>query len=175
MARRPFGEVVQYTGVIDCFLKLWNKEGLSGFYKGALPSVIKVWQPKYCMYNKNLNNGVYAYFFYLDWTDSGCNLYNLWVHAGTIETVMCIVDKVIFCCMLLMHWTSALDWTDQVMSSTMYVWFIYHCMYSLIYTVLCIQFVHFVALSAFSLFKDIIRFGICRFRTRHSISFSVFW
>ena len=40
-ARRPFGEVLHYNGVIDCFMKIYKHEGVLGFYKGALPTLLK--------------------------------------------------------------------------------------------------------------------------------------
>eukprot|EP01036_Dinobryon_divergens_P036853 gene36853-48068_t len=35
--RRP-----KYTGTIDCFLKIWRKDGIVGFFRGAVPNALKV-------------------------------------------------------------------------------------------------------------------------------------
>lgn len=40
-ARKPFGRVTNLTGMMDAFSTIYVKEGLLGFYKGALPGVIK--------------------------------------------------------------------------------------------------------------------------------------
>lgn len=36
-----YGLLGHYTGSIDCCLKIWQKEGIRGFYKGVLPSLLK--------------------------------------------------------------------------------------------------------------------------------------
>jgi hypothetical protein len=41
MARMSFGRVGKYNGVRDTFVKILREEGVFGFYKGTLPSVIK--------------------------------------------------------------------------------------------------------------------------------------
>ena len=33
---------VQYFGGWDCVVKIWTKEGISGFYKGCLPNIFKI-------------------------------------------------------------------------------------------------------------------------------------
>ncbi|XP_019849637.1 PREDICTED: mitochondrial thiamine pyrophosphate carrier-like isoform X2 [Amphimedon queenslandica] len=40
-ARASFGRVGQYKGMSDIFVKIWREEKVFGFYKGALPSLIK--------------------------------------------------------------------------------------------------------------------------------------
>lgn len=42
MARRHFGQVVQYDGMIHCMSTIHQKEGFLAFYKGGVPAVIKV-------------------------------------------------------------------------------------------------------------------------------------
>lgn len=41
-ARRPFGQVGHYSGVIDCFTSVVRQEGITSFYKGGTPALIKV-------------------------------------------------------------------------------------------------------------------------------------
>ena len=41
-ARSSFGRVGDYKGMSDIFVKIWREEKVFGFYKGALPSLIKV-------------------------------------------------------------------------------------------------------------------------------------
>ena len=41
-ARRPFGRVGRYSGVIDCFRRIALEEGLMAFYKGAAVAILKV-------------------------------------------------------------------------------------------------------------------------------------
>lgn len=36
------GKGLLYRGVIDCFVKMWKKEGLHGFYKGFVPSYARL-------------------------------------------------------------------------------------------------------------------------------------
>ena len=33
---------IMYTGVIDCFRKMYKNEGIGAFYKGLTPLVIKI-------------------------------------------------------------------------------------------------------------------------------------
>lgn len=33
---------VHYDGMIDAFRKIWHLEGITGFYRGILPNVLKV-------------------------------------------------------------------------------------------------------------------------------------
>ncbi len=40
-ARKHFGRVTKYTGVIDTFCKVLKYEGILGFYKGAVPAILK--------------------------------------------------------------------------------------------------------------------------------------
>ena len=41
-ARASFGRVGNYKGMSDIFVKIWKEEKVYGFYKGAMPSIIKV-------------------------------------------------------------------------------------------------------------------------------------
>ena len=62
-ARRTFGEVLHYNGIIDCFIKIYQHEGMLGFYKGTLPTLLKnavtasciffVNEQVLCYYHKN--------------------------------------------------------------------------------------------------------------------------
>ena len=40
-ARKPFGRVVQYSGILNAFKTIWIDEKIYGFFKGSLPGVIK--------------------------------------------------------------------------------------------------------------------------------------
>jgi len=40
-ARASFGTFQTYSGLIDCFTTIRRKEGLTGFYKGLTPSILK--------------------------------------------------------------------------------------------------------------------------------------
>jgi hypothetical protein len=37
-----FKEPTYYTGIIDCFQKMYKQEGIRSFYKGLTPLVIKI-------------------------------------------------------------------------------------------------------------------------------------
>ena len=39
---RVMGSKGQYTGMLDCFVKTFQKEGLPGFYKGFLPNFARL-------------------------------------------------------------------------------------------------------------------------------------
>ena len=41
-ARQSFGQVKVYTGMSNCFWTIISDEGISGLYKGAAASVLKV-------------------------------------------------------------------------------------------------------------------------------------
>lgn len=32
----------EYAGVIDCVARIWKREGITGFFKGCIPNVIRV-------------------------------------------------------------------------------------------------------------------------------------
>jgi len=40
-ARKHFGETREHRGMLECCRTIWHAEGLRGFYKGLLPSVVK--------------------------------------------------------------------------------------------------------------------------------------
>lgn len=40
-ARKSFGTVHKYTGLLQMMRMMWNHEGLAGFYKGLMPSLLK--------------------------------------------------------------------------------------------------------------------------------------
>ena len=40
-ARRDFGQITKYNGVADTFRKILVHEGILGFYKGAVPAILK--------------------------------------------------------------------------------------------------------------------------------------
>jgi solute carrier family 25 (mitochondrial phosphate transporter), member 23/24/25/41 len=35
-------EIPQYTGTVDCIKKVYQQEGIKGFYKGLVPCYLKV-------------------------------------------------------------------------------------------------------------------------------------
>lgn len=41
-ARLHFGTVRWYSGTTDCVVSIFREDGLSGFYKGATPALVKV-------------------------------------------------------------------------------------------------------------------------------------
>ena len=41
-ARKPFGRLGRYGGLINATKKIYIEEGFWGFYKGTLPSILKV-------------------------------------------------------------------------------------------------------------------------------------
>lgn len=40
-ARKAFGKVGSYSGLVDCFAKIFRQEGIKGFFKGFMPSLFK--------------------------------------------------------------------------------------------------------------------------------------
>ncbi|EER05519.1 ADP/ATP carrier, putative [Perkinsus marinus ATCC 50983] len=41
MAGRKGGDAIQYTGTLDCWSKVYQQEGLNGFFKGAFSNVLR--------------------------------------------------------------------------------------------------------------------------------------
>ena len=41
-ARKPFGRVSRYNGMLNCFVRITEEEGIMGLYKGTAASVLKV-------------------------------------------------------------------------------------------------------------------------------------
>eukprot|EP00795_Rhopilema_esculentum_P010486 gene10486-19197_t len=62
-ARRPFGRVSSYTGMVNCFARIVMEEGITGLFKGAGASVVKsafflLW---YMIERKSKPNGTFMH------------------------------------------------------------------------------------------------------------------
>ena len=42
MARKAFGHVSRYDGMLNCFVRVTTEEGIMGLFKGTAASVVKV-------------------------------------------------------------------------------------------------------------------------------------